>query len=112
MFLALLLVFFHWKETAKVYRPQLIILMCGQLVPILTAFIYLLGFTPPGIDPVPMVLWISSLLYLWSIHSSRMFTIMPIAKDAIFNSINDGVIVLDETNRLIELNQAGGCFQS
>lgn len=35
-----------------------------------------------------------------------MFTIMPIAKDAIFNSINDGVIVLDESYRLIEFNQA------
>ncbi|MFE8697142.1 histidine kinase N-terminal 7TM domain-containing protein [Cytobacillus sp. FJAT-53684] len=106
MFVALLLVFFHWKETAKAYRLQLIILIFGQFVPILTAFIYLIGLTPPGIDPVPMILWLSSLLYLWAINSTRMFTIMPIAKDAIFNSINDGVIVLDEANRLIEFNQA------
>jgi len=35
-----------------------------------------------------------------------MFKIMPIAKDAIFNSINDGVIVLDEMSRLIEFNEA------
>lgn len=106
MFVALLLVFFHWKETAKVYRPQLITLMFGQFVPMLTAFIYLIGLTPPGIDPVPIVLWLSSLLYLWAISISRMFTIMPVAKDAIFNSINDGVMVLDEANRLIEFNQA------
>ena len=106
MFVAFLLVVSHWKETAKVYRPQLIALMFGQLVPMLTAFLYLVGFTPPGIDPVPMVLWLSSLLYLWAISSSRLFAIMPIAKDAIFNSINDGVMVLDESYRLIEFNQA------
>lgn len=106
MFVAFLLVLFRWKETSKVYRPQLIALLFGQLVPIVTAFIYLNGLTPPGVDPVPMVLWLSSLLYLWSINSSRMFTIMPIAKDTIFNSINDGVIVLDESYRLIEFNQA------
>lgn len=106
MFVAFLLVLSRWKETARAYRLQLIALMCGQLVPIITAFIYLIGVTPPGIDPVPMVLWLSSLLYLWSISSSRMFTIMPVAKDVIFNSINDGVIVLDESNRLIEFNQA------
>ncbi|WP_353961081.1 histidine kinase N-terminal 7TM domain-containing protein [Neobacillus sp. CF12] len=94
MFVAFLLVLSRWKETTKVYRPQFISLLCGQLVPILTAFLYLIGLTPPGIDPVPMVLWLSSLLYLWSISSSRMFTIMPIAKDAIFNSINDGVYKL------------------
>lgn len=106
MFVALLLVLSRWKETAKVYRPQLISLVCGQLVPILTAFLYLNGLTPPGVDPVPMVLWLSSLCYLWSIRSSRLFTIMPIAKDAIFHSINDGVMVLDESYRFIEYNQA------
>ncbi len=107
MFVAFLFVLSSWKETAKVYRPQLIALMCGQLVPMLTAFLYLIGFAPPGVDPVPMVLWLSSLFYLWTITSSRMFSIMPIAKDAIFNSINDGVMVLDDSNRLIEFNLAG-----
>lgn len=106
MFVAFLLLISRWKETAKPYRPQLIALMCGQLVPMVTAFLYLIGATPPGIDPVPIILWLSSLLYLWSISSSRLFTIMPIAKDTIFNSINDGAIVLDESHRLIEFNQA------
>lgn len=106
MFAALLLVLSHWKDTAKVYRPQIISLIFGQFIPIVTAFIYLIGFTPPGVDPVPMVLWISSLLYFWSIGTSRMFSIMPITKSTIFNSINDGVMVLDESYRLIEFNQA------
>jgi len=106
MFVAFLLLISHWKETAKAYRPQLIALMFGQLVPIVTAFLYLNGFTPPGVDPVPMILWLSSLLYLWAISTSRLFRIMPIAKDTIYNSINDGAIVLDESYRLIEFNQA------
>lgn len=106
MFVAFLLVISHWKETAKVYRPQLIALMFGQLVPIVTAFLYLNGFTPAGVDPVPMILWLSSLLYLWAISTSRLFRIMPIAKDKIYNSITDGAIVLDESYRLIEFNQA------
>jgi diguanylate cyclase (GGDEF)-like protein len=106
MLAAFLLVLFHWRETAKAYRPQLVALLFGQLVPMATAFLYLIGGTPAGIDPVPMALWLSSLLYLWSISSSRLFTLMPIAKDAIFNSINDGVMVLDESHRLIEFNQA------
>lgn len=106
MLVAFLLVLSRWKETARTYRPQLIALMFGQFVPILTAFLYLIGYTPAGIDPVPMVLWLSSLLYLWSINSSRLFTVMPITKNAIFNSINDGVMVLDERNRIIEYNDA------
>lgn len=106
MLVAFFLVISRWRETSNLYRPQLLAIAFGQFVPIVTAFLYLVGFTPPGVDPVPMVLWLSSLLYLWSINSSRLFTLMPIAKDTIFNSINDGVIVLDETNRLIEFNQS------
>ncbi|KOY80040.1 diguanylate cyclase [Lysinibacillus macroides] len=106
MFVAFLLVLAHWKETVKTYRWQLIALMCGQFIPMIMGFVYLMGFTPQGIDPVPMTLWVSSLLYLWSIHSSHLFRVMPVAKDAIFHSINDGVIVLDQFYRLIEFNQA------
>lgn len=106
MFAAFLLLISRWKETATAYRLQLIALLFGQLIPMVTAFLYLIGATSPGIDPVPMVFWLSSLFYLWAISSSRLFTLMPIAKDAIFNSINDGVFVLDESQRLVEFNQA------
>lgn len=107
MFAAVLLILSRWKETAGAYRPQLIALLFGQLIPMTTAFFYLLGLAPDGVDPVPMMLCFSSLLYVWAISSSRLFTLVPIAKDAIFNSINDGVIVLDESHRLIEFNEAG-----
>ena len=106
MLAAFLFVLSSWKETAKSYRPQLVALLLGQFIPIMTAFLYLIGATTPGVDPVPMVLWVSSLLYLWSINSSRMFSVMPIAKSSIFNSIGDGVIVLDERYQVIEFNEA------
>ncbi|WP_239069393.1 hypothetical protein [Lysinibacillus sphaericus] len=47
--LVLLLVLTHWKETARSYRPPLIALMCGQLIPIITAFVYFLDFSPFGL---------------------------------------------------------------
>lgn len=113
MFVAFLLLLFRWKETAKVYWLQMISLLFGQLIPMVTAFVYLQGWSPPGVDPVPMVLWLTSILYLYAIQSSRMFSVMPVAKAAIFNSINDGVLVLDAEYRLIEYNQAfKGMFRS
>ena len=106
MFAAFLLLLSRWKETISVYRPQLFALICGQLLPIVTAFLLFIGMTPSGIDPVPMVIWFSSVLYLWSITSSRMLSIMPVAKETIFNSMNDGVIVLNDSYQLIEYNYA------
>lgn len=106
MLAAFILLISHYKEMSKQYRSQIIALMFGQLMPMVTAFFYLLGLTPKGIDPVPMVIWVSSLVYLWAIHSSRLFKLMPVAKDVIFNSIDDAVLVLDESFRLVEINRA------
>lgn len=106
MFMAGVLICLRWKEINKVYRPQLITLFIGQIVPITATFLYLIDVAPRGVDPVPMTLWITSALYLWSVKTSRLFTMMPIAKDTIFHNMNDGVLVLDDSKRLLEYNKA------
>ncbi|MFC6464712.1 diguanylate cyclase [Marinilactibacillus sp. GCM10026970] len=106
MLTGFLLLASRYREMSKQYRPQILALVFGQFLPMTTAFVYLIGLTPEGIDPVPMVMWISTVLYFWAINSSRLFSLMPVAKDVIFNSINDAVMVLDESLRLVEINQA------
>ncbi|WP_068620281.1 histidine kinase N-terminal 7TM domain-containing diguanylate cyclase [Paenibacillus tuaregi] len=103
-----LLLMSQWNGTGKVYRKQLLILICGQLLPMTGAFLYLIGVTPDGMDPVPIIMCVTSGLYIWAMISARMLTIIPIAKERIFESMRDGVIVLDASDRLIEYNQVIG----
>lgn len=105
---ALLLLLSRWKQTRRAYRPQLFTLICGQLLPMVTAFLYLVGATPAGIDPVPIIMCVTSGLYIWAILSVRMLTVVPIAKETIFDSMGEGVIVLDSAERLIDYNRAAG----
>lgn len=49
---------------------------------------------------------ITSAMYIWAILSSRLLTIVPIAKDSIFESMREGVIVLDSFNRLVDYNRS------
>ncbi len=98
----------RWRQTRKSYRPQLATLIFGQLLPMVTAFLYLIGLTPAGIDPVPMVMCVTSALYIWAILSTKMLTVIPIAKETIFDSMREGVIVLDAANRLSDYNHAVG----
>lgn len=105
-FSSLFLLLSRWKDTNWAYRPQLVSLIGAHLIPMVTSFLYLIGVTPAGIDPVPMVVGLSSILMWWTIESSRLLTIIPIAKDTIFHSISDGVIVLDKPGRLVEFNDS------
>lgn len=106
MFYAFILLLVRLKHIKSAYRAQHLVLMCGHLVPMATAFLYLIGATPAGIDPVPIVMCISSGLYIWAILSVNMLSLLPIAKETIFDNMSEGVIVLDSQQRLIDFNAA------
>ncbi|WP_159887036.1 histidine kinase N-terminal 7TM domain-containing diguanylate cyclase [Paenibacillus puerhi] len=104
MMTAAILLMRVWRETRKNYRRQLVTLIFGQFLPLLAAFVYLMGMTPYGIDPVPIVLFVTSALYIWAMVSTQMLTVVPIAKEIIFESMGEGVLVLDSSLRLIDYN--------
>lgn len=104
MLAAVVLLLRRWRQTKKAYRLQLVTLIMGQFMPMTGAFVYLMGVTPYGIDPVPMILCITSAMYIWAIVSTKMLTIIPIAKDRIFESMREGAIVLDFADRLVDTN--------
>lgn len=106
MLAAVVLLLRRWRQTKKAYRLQLVTLIVGQFIPMTGAFVYLMGITPYGIDPVPMILCISSGMYIWAIVTSRMLTVIPIAKDLLFESMREGAVVLDSADRLIDFNGA------
>lgn len=100
------LVLSMWKQTRRTFRPQLVTLICSQLIPMIAGISYRLGITPTGLDPVPISICITSALYIWAILSTRMLTVIPIAKETIFDSMGEGFIVLDSSDRLIDYNRA------
>lgn len=81
-------------------------LIVSQIIPMVAAFVYLIGVTPLGLDPVPVLMCVTSSMYIWAILSSRLLTIVPIAKESIFESMREGVIVLDSSYRLVDFNKS------
>ncbi|MBB3110787.1 diguanylate cyclase (GGDEF)-like protein/PAS domain S-box-containing protein [Paenibacillus phyllosphaerae] len=96
----------HWPRTKSAYRPQLAVMILGQYIPMTAAFLYLIGLTPYGMDPVPVTISVTNTLYIWAIRTSGMLTVVPVARSAIFESMRDGVVVLDPHDRIADYNQA------
>jgi len=101
-----LLLIRQWRKTNRAYRLQLFTLISGQFVPMIASFLYLMGVTPDGMDPVPFVLCITSTMYIWAMMSTHMLRISPIAKESLFESMAEGVLVLDLSEQLIDYNGA------
>ncbi|MBD2862419.1 MULTISPECIES: histidine kinase N-terminal 7TM domain-containing diguanylate cyclase [Paenibacillus] len=107
---AVVLLIGRWRQTSRTYRLQLTVMLCGQFIPMVAAFLYLLGIAPGGLDPVPIVMCVTSSLFIWAIVSTKMLTVVPIAKETIFESMGEGVIVLDPAERLIDFNRAAAAM--
>lgn len=106
LFAGVVMLSMQWKKIKRAYRKQLLTLIAGNLLPMTASFLYLNGLTPSVMDPVPFVLCITSAMYLWAMVSARMLVVAPIAKQSIFESMREGVIVLDLSQRLTDYNRA------
>ena len=102
------LLIWYWIRTKSKHWKQVLILIIGILSPITASFLYLIGLTPKGIDPVPIVMLFTSMLYLLAILSTNWLKVTPIAKETIFESMRDGIIVVDLLNSIVEFNSIAG----
>ena len=59
-----------------------------------------------GLDLTPIAFAVSGACFTWGIYRYGLFGLLPIARDMVVDSMEDGVIVLDEHRRLVDLNAA------
>jgi PAS domain S-box-containing protein len=77
-------------------------------VPWVANFLYIIGIKPfSTIDPTPLAFAITGIAFFWGLSRLQLLDIiMPIAHDAILQSMADGIIILDTHQRVIEINPA------
>jgi two-component system sensor histidine kinase/response regulator len=92
---------------APMYRRQYVYIMVGALSPWVFAFIEIIGLNPfPEFSFMPLAFAGGSVLGARGLMQFKVFDIMPVAMDTVIESIDDGVIVLDQEHRIIHLNPA------
>ncbi len=88
------------------YRRQTVFMVAGALLPGLCNAVYVVRLLPAGIDITPIGFALSGVLFVWGFYRHRLFGLVPIARDLVIDSIDDGVIVLDHQRHIVDLNRA------
>jgi PAS domain S-box-containing protein len=89
------------------YRRQAGGLFIGLAATWVGNAIYLSGLSPfPHLDITPFALGLSGLALTWDLLRFGLFELAPIAHSTVFQSIQDGVIVLDGRDYIAEINPA------
>ncbi|MDZ5473644.1 histidine kinase N-terminal 7TM domain-containing protein [Bacillus sp. 31A1R] len=103
---ALVLLIWHGRRIHRSYKLHVIAMFTALLIPMTSSFLYLMGTTPHNMDPVPVIMCITSTIYLIAIYKSKMFKVAPIAKDLVFSHMRDPVIVLNAHDQIVDFNLA------
>ena len=90
-----------------VYQKQNRIMLVGALVPWIANFCYMLGLRPiDNLDITPFAFLLSTILMLIAIYRFELFDTLPVAREKVLELMQDGFIVLDHQNRIIDYNSA------
>ncbi len=118
--LAIVLLARTYVRLPKLFRRQIIVLSTGLMAPVAMYVIYLIALAA-GL-PLPNVSWqayafiITALIISLGVLNYQLFDIGPVARDAIFDDMDDSVIVIDKRMRIIDINPAAestlGCMRA
>ncbi len=89
----------------RVFRGQSFILLVGLLFPLAWNILYTTGLSPvKRHDISPAVLSLVGVFITWGLFRFKLFDILPVAHDAVLNSIGDGMIVLNTKMQVSAIN--------
>ncbi|MCI3924689.1 diguanylate cyclase [Paenibacillus sp. TRM 82003] len=88
------------------FRLQILAMIAGLLTPVVASVFYVSGRSPYGIDLGPVFLSVSYVFHAIALVRFRMFDVAPIAKEAVFESMGEGVIVWNAKDVVVDYNAA------
>lgn len=91
----------------NIYRKQAITILCAIPIPLVWNVLYVTGLSPIiGIDLTPVAFSLAGVLLGWGIYKIQLFDITPVQRDTVLENLMDGIIILDEDFRIVDLNLA------
>ncbi len=97
----------------RIFRGQIIGILVGSATPWLVNLLFVFGITPfKNINLTPFVFAMTSPFLAWSLFRYQYLNLVPVAYDTIIENMNDGVIVLDQVNRVVAINPSAETITS
>jgi diguanylate cyclase (GGDEF)-like protein/PAS domain S-box-containing protein len=99
------------RKNSGLLRRQTYVLILGALVPWLANILDVFHFNPwPGMDLTPIAFAITGAAITWNFYRFQLLDLAPIAREVLFDSLGDGVLVLDTQNRIVDINPTARGF--
>lgn len=100
-----LLMLLFFARSPRLFRRQIIAILLGIVIPWVGNILYLLRIPPfTALDPTPFTFSLSAVIFSLGLYQFRFMDVVPVARDALIERMKDGLIVLDDRNRIVDSN--------
>ncbi len=94
-------------RTHNLYRTQTAIIIFGFLLPIFGTILALFDIQiTPQRDATPFTSAIANLVIAWGLFRYKLFEVVPIGRDKLFEAMVDPVVILDNQHMVVDINSA------
>lgn len=101
------LLLWHVVRTRGLYRLQAGTLLVAIAAPWAANVFFLSGRGPlPNFDLTPIGFAVSGVMLAWDLRRLKLLDILPVARDILIEQMGDGVVVLDDHSRVVDMNAA------
>jgi len=91
----------------KSKQKRSIVFLVSVIVGLGSNLVYILRLFPvPGFDTTPVSISVIALVMAWTISRYHLFDLVPVARDILLSSMQNGVIVIDPNDTVLEINPA------
>ncbi|MFZ1397254.1 MAG: histidine kinase N-terminal 7TM domain-containing protein [Candidatus Promineifilaceae bacterium] len=91
--------------TPNQFRRQIGLIVVGSLCPWVGNLLYISGLNPfPHLDLTPFAFAITAVCFTLALFRYNFLDIVPIAREIVVEKLEEGVIVLDSQNRVLDVN--------
>jgi diguanylate cyclase (GGDEF)-like protein/PAS domain S-box-containing protein len=94
------------RDSSGLVRLQSIFFASSCVPPLIGYLIYLLGWSPWGLDLAPLTLCLTVALVYVAVFRLEWFHLVPTVRSLVFRSIRDSVLAIDLRHRLVDFNPA------
>ncbi|MFN8665599.1 MAG: histidine kinase N-terminal 7TM domain-containing protein [Gemmatimonadaceae bacterium] len=92
------------RDSARLPRAQSLPMLVGVVSPLITNVLLIAGITPRAFDPMPLGLAIAGSAWWWGAMRHQILDLVPVARHALVDALDDGILILDAHHRILDLN--------
>lgn len=98
-------------HTSSLYRAQIGISVLGAFIPWIVNALYISPLAAMiTIDPTPIAFMATGLVVAWGMFGYRLMDISPVARNWVVEQMDDGMFVVDNLYRVVDVNAAAKAF--